>query len=237
MDFGEVFRVIRRRWKIAVSVLVLTVIAVIVVYVAWPTKYQSTAQLSLIGSSAMAAQPPNGNNPYVVVGGLAPLANILASDLSSGQAGQQLQALGMTNAFTAGVPAFAAGPFVSLTVTGHNSGSVRDSMPIVINFAEKRLQQLQEAGSVRTPSQGLIQAVVIAPANSPQPVLKTKIELMAGVAIAGLVLLLLLSFAAEGRALRQAQRPEMLIDARTIDMLERGGEPERAPAEEEARTQ
>ena len=49
---------------------------------------------------------------------------------------------------------FAAGPFVSLTVTGHNSGSVRDSMPIVIKFAEKRLQQLQEAGSVRTPAKG-----------------------------------------------------------------------------------
>ncbi len=237
MDFGEVFRVLRRRWRIAVPVLVLTVIAVIVVYVAWPTKYQSTAQLSLIGSSDMAAQPPNGNNPYVVVGGLEPLANILASDLSSDQAGQRLQALGMTNGFTASVPTFAAGPFVSLTVTGHNSGSVRDSMPVVINFAKKRLQQLQETGSVQTPSAGLVGAIVIAPANSPQPVLKTKIELMAGVAIAGLVLLLLLSFAAEGRALRQAKRPEMLIDAGTIDMLQRGGEPERAPAEEEARTQ
>ena len=237
MDFGEVYRVIRRRWKIAVSVLVLTVIAVVVVYAGWPSKYQSTAELSLIGSSAMAAQPPNGNNPYVVVGGLEPLANILASDLSSGQAGQQLQALGMTNGFTASVPAFAAGPFVSLTVTGHNSGSVRDSMPVVINFAEKRLQQLQQTGSVRTPSAGLIGAVVIAPASSPQPVLKTKIELVAGVAIAGLVLLLLLSFAAEGRALHQVQRREMLSDSRAIEMPHLGDEPERAPAEEEARTQ
>ena len=78
---------------------------------------------------------------------------------------------------------------------------------------------------------------MIAPANSPQPVQKTKIELMAGVAIAGLVLLLLLSFAAEGRALRQAKRPEMLIDARATEMPHLGDEPERAPAEEEARTQ
>jgi hypothetical protein len=237
MDFGEVFRVIRRRWKIAVSVLVLTVIAVAVVYAGWPTKYQSTAELSLIGSSAMAAQPPNGNNPYVVVGGLEPLANILASDLSSGQAGQQLQALGMTNGFTATVPAFAAGPFISLTVTGRNSSSVLGSMPVVINFAKKRLQQLQETGAVRTPSAGLIGAVVIAPAGSPQPVLKTKIELVAGVAIAGLVLILLLSFAAEGRALRQAQRREMLSDSRAAEMPHQGDEPEMAPVEEEARTQ
>ena len=174
----------------------------------------------------MAAQPLNGNNPYVVVGGLDPLANILASDLSSDQAAQQLQALGMTNGFTATVPAFAAGPFVSLTVTGHNSSSVRDSMPIVISFAQQRLQQLQETGSVRTPSAGLIQAVVISPASSPQPVLKTKIELVAGVAIAGLVLLLLLSFGAEGRALRRAKSREMPGDPRAIEMVHRGGEPD-----------
>ena len=73
----------------------------------------------------MAAQPGNGNNPYVVIGGLTTLANILASDLSSQSGGQQLEALGMTNGFTASVPAFAAGPFISLTVIGQNSGAVR----------------------------------------------------------------------------------------------------------------
>ena len=237
MDFGEIFRVIRRHWRVSVTVLVLTVVATAVAYVGWPTKYQSTAELSLIGSSAMAAQPLGGNNPYVVVGDLDPLANILASDLSSDQAGQQLQALGMTNGFTATVPTFAAGPFVSLTVTGRDSSSIRDSMPLVINYAMKRLQQLQETGSVRTPSPGLIRAVVIAPASSPQPVLKTKIELVAGVAIVGLVLLLLLSFAAEGRALRRARSQEMPGAPGAIEMLHRDGEPEEALDEEEARTQ
>lgn len=237
MDFGEIFRVIRRRWRVSVTGLVLTVIAVAVAYVGWPVKYQSTAELSLIGSSAMAAQPPNGNNPYVVVDALDPLANVLASELASDQADGQLRALGMTNGFAATVPAFAAGPFVSLTVTGRNSGSVLNSMPVVISFAEKRLQQLQETGSVRTPNAGLIRAVVIAPASSPQPVLKTKIELMAGVAIAGLVLVLLLSFGAEGRALRQGKSRETLVTPEAIEVLYRDGEPERALDEEEARPQ
>ena len=49
MDTGEAFRVILRRWRLAVPVLVLTVVAVVVVYVTWPTKYQSTAQLGLMG--------------------------------------------------------------------------------------------------------------------------------------------------------------------------------------------
>ena len=237
MDFSEIFRVIRRRWRIALSTLVLTVIALTVVYVAWPTKYQSTAELTLIGSSEMASQPGNGNNPYVVVAGLDPVASILASDLSSDQSAQELSALGMTNGFTATVPAFAAGPFVSLTVTGTNSNAVLNSMPIVIKFARQRLLQLQRTGSVMTPAAALIQAVVIAPASSPSPVLKSKIELLAGVAIAGLVLLLLLCFGAEGKALRLAKSREMSDDSRAIEMLHEGSEPVSAPYEEEVRTQ
>lgn len=237
MDFGEIFRVIRRRWRVAVPVLVLTVIAVAALYVGWPTKYQSTAEISLVGSLDMASQPGNGNNPYVVVGALNPVASILASDLSSEQAAQQLQALGMTNGFTAAVPPFAAGPFVSLTVTAHSSTSARDSMPIIINYAEQNLLQLQQTGAAKTPTAGLIRAVVIAPASDPKPVLKTKIELLVGVAIAGLVLLFLLSFGAEARALRRAKSGEMPADPATIEMAHRGGEPERAPDKEEARTQ
>jgi hypothetical protein len=228
MDFAEAFRVIRRRWRVAVPVLVLTVIAVAVVYVAWPTKYQSTAELSLIANRIMADQPVNGNNPYVAESNLEPLAGILVGDLSSDQAAQQLGELGMTNGFTAALPPFAAGPFVSLTVTGPNSRAVRDSMPIVISFAQQRLQQLQQSSSVRTAAQALIQAIVISPASSPQRVLKSKIELLTGVAVAGLVLLLVLSFGAEGRALRRAESPEMPGDPRAIELVHPGGGPKMA---------
>jgi hypothetical protein len=241
MDFAEAFRLILRRWRVAVPVLVLTVIAVTVVYARWPTTYRSTAQLSLIANGVMADQPVNGNNPYVAVSNLGPLAAILVGDLSSDQAAQQLEELGMTNGFTAAVPAFAAGPFVSLTVTGHSTSSVQASMPILISFAQRRLQDLQEADSV--PNLDLIQAIVISPASSPQRVLKPKIELVAGLAVAGLVLLLLLSFGAEGRALRRPESPAMPGDPRAIEMAYPDGERQTAPRtkirldEEDARTQ
>jgi len=223
MDFAEAFRVIWRRWRIAVPVLVLTVVAVAVVAAAWPTTYQSTAQLSLIANPYMADQPGNGNNPFVAVSGLDALAGILAEDLSSDQAAQQLEELGMTNGFTAAVPTFAAGPFVSLSVSGPSSSVVRDSMPIVIRFAQQRLRQLQESGNTGTPN-ALIQAIVISPASSPRPLRKPKIELMAGLAIAGLVLLLLLSFGAEGRALRRDGNREMPGGPRAIELVHPNGE-------------
>jgi uncharacterized protein involved in exopolysaccharide biosynthesis len=224
MDFGEAFRVIWRRWRVAVPVLVLTLITVAVAYVGLPTKYQSTAEISLIGSSDMAAQQGNGNNPYVIVAGLDPVASILASDLSSDQVAEQLKTLGVTNGFTATVPDFATGPFVALTVTGHSSSAVRDSMPVVINFAQLRLLQMQQAGSVHIPTTGLIRAVVISPASTPKAVRKSKIELAAGVVIAGLILLLMLSFWAEGRALRRARSRETPGDMRAIELVHPGDE-------------
>ena len=65
--------------------------------------------------------------------------------------------------------------------------------------------------------------------------LRTKIELVAGVAIAGLVLLLLLSFGAEGRALRRAESREMPGDPRAIELLQPGTVNRRWRGEEEER--
>ena len=49
MDFGEIFRILRRRWRVAVPALLLTVIATVGVYLAWPTTYQSSAEITLLG--------------------------------------------------------------------------------------------------------------------------------------------------------------------------------------------
>ena len=46
------------------------------------------------------------------------MASILAGNVSSDQAVQQLHAQGVTYAYTAEVPKFAAGPFLQITVIG-----------------------------------------------------------------------------------------------------------------------
>ena len=131
------------------------------------------------------------------------MASILASNLSSQQAVQQLSALGVTDTLTAEVPPFAAGPFVTLSLAGKNPAVIRQSMPVVIRFAQQRLRALQENGSIRTPPKGLIGATIIAQPSTPAPVLKRKIELTAGVAALGLMAFFLLSFSAEARAIRR----------------------------------
>lgn len=205
MDFAEIFRVLRRRWRVSVPALLIAVLATAATYLAWPTTYQSSAEITLLGPSSLAAQPGNGRNPYLVVGDLDPMASILASNLSAQQALKQVQALNVTGTFTATVPPFAAGPFVTLTLTAKNPAAIRRSMPVVIRFAEQRLRSMQENGSIRTLNKGLIGAAVIAAPSAPAPVLKRKIELVAAVAILGIVAMLIFSFIAEARAIRRGK--------------------------------
>jgi hypothetical protein len=204
MDFGELLRVLGRRWRVSVPGLLLALAAAAAVAVVWPPTYQSDAEITLVGSKILANEAGNGNNPYVAVGNLMPLANILASNLSSDQAIQRLKNLGVTDQFTAQVPATAGGPFVEITVTGKNAAVVRSSIGTIINFSNQQLIDLQETSTGHTPQKGLIEATVIAPASKPVPAAKKKIELVAGVGILCLLVVFLLSISAESRARRRA---------------------------------
>lgn len=207
MESGGMFRVILRRWRVSVPALFLTVIAATVTYVKWPTTYQSSAELTLVASKTLSSSPGNGSNPYLAIGGLAPLASILITELSSNQAIQQLAALGVTDSFTAASPPFNAGPFVSLSLSGKNPTRILNSMPTIVNFAEKQLYSLQQTpiSHVAVPTNGQIKAVVISSPSTPAPVTKKKRELVAGVAIAGLVISFILSFVAEAMARRRGK--------------------------------
>jgi hypothetical protein len=207
MDFVEVLQVVVRRWRVSLPMLLLVVGATAAVAHYRPAEYQSDAEISLVGSHALANEPGNGGNVYVALGALSPLANILASDVSSDEAAQQLRAMGMGYPYTAEVPAFAGGPFVELTVTGNSVAGVRAAMPVLIKFAQQELVAVQQGSSGQTPGTKLIQSAVIAAPSTPTASAKKRDELIAGVAIAGVVAVFLLSVGAEKRARYRLQDP------------------------------
>jgi len=221
MDFGEMFRAIRQQWVVATVAALLTLVAIVGVYLAWPAKYQSTAQITLVGSSTLATQTGNGNNAYLTVGNLTPLAGILATNLSSDQAAKQLKALGVTDPYTFEVPATATGPFLAITVTGADKAKIVRSVWTIINFSAQRLIQLQTNTSIPIPKKSLIQAQVMAQPTAATPVLKTKVEVVAGVAVVCIVLSLLLIFGLENARIRRAAKPTRRRPVRTA------GEPAR----------
>ncbi|HUY51595.1 MAG TPA: hypothetical protein VMV92_38810 [Streptosporangiaceae bacterium] len=205
MDFAEMFRVLGRRWRVTVPGLVLTALVTVVTYAMWPATYTSNAEMSLIGSGVLAAQPGVGGNPYLALGNLAPISQVLASNLSSDAAASDLKSLGVTDPYTAIVPPFSGGPFITVTVTGKSSTEVSHAVSVILGFAAQRLITLQEATFSKTAPKALVKAVVIAPPSTPSKVTKTKIEAVSGVAILGFVVTYLLAFSAEARARRRSR--------------------------------
>jgi hypothetical protein len=207
MQFGEMFRVLVRRWVISVPVLLLTIVAAAGAYVKLPTTYQSNAELTLIASKTLADYPGNGNNPYLALGGLIPLTGILITDLSSHQAAQQLTQAGVVDSLTVSAPVYDPGPFLTLTLSGKNPTRLLQSMPTLIKFTEQQLYALQQTPVAQTsvPANSQIKAVVISSASTPTPILKKKREVVAGIAIAGIIATFLLSFGVEAIARRRGK--------------------------------
>lgn len=187
MDFGEMLRILRRRWIVATVGVLLTLVATAGAYVAWPNKYQSTDEITLVGSKSMANATGNGGNPYLSVADLDPVASILAGNVSSDQAVKQLRALGVTYTYTVEVPQFAAGPFLQITVTGKEPAEVTQQLPIVTRFTEQRMTTLQQETAIPTPANAIITTQVIVPPSTPSKVKKTKLEVVAGVFVIFLV--------------------------------------------------
>jgi hypothetical protein len=204
MSFGEMWHVLLRRWFIAVPALLLTVVATAGAYTVWPTKYQSELQLTLLSSKSVATQQGDGGNPYMAFSSeLDAVVDLLARNLSSNQAVNQLQAMGVAYPYTAGIATNAQGPFLAIDVTGKSPAKILSSMPIITRFAQSRLASMQNSSAA--PKNSLIQLIPIAPPSTPAPVLKTKIEAVAGVAVIGLVCSFLLCFLIDNILVKRRQ--------------------------------
>jgi uncharacterized protein involved in exopolysaccharide biosynthesis len=236
MDFGEMFRLLLRRWFIAVPLLLITLAGTAGIYKAWPTKYQSQVQLTLLSSRSVASAQGNAGNPYLdFTPAMDAVVDLLSRNLSSDQSATQLQALGVTYPYTAGIASNAQGPFLAIIVTGHSPAVIMQQLPIIVKFAQQRLAEIQRASSA--PKTSLIQLVLIAPPNSPTKVLKTKIELVAAVFVIGLICSFLFTFVADnilsrrGKPQRRSAHPPAANERLGAARIREWPEPESHPAE------
>jgi polysaccharide biosynthesis protein PslJ len=205
MDIGELVQLLRRRWLVAVPAFVLVVIAVAGAYLALPTKYQSQVQLTMLPPPKISNEAGNYGNPYLAFGdNLSVDVDFLTRNLTSDAAAQQLAKRGMTDAYTAAFANNALGPFMLLTVTGHDKSQIAQSIQVLVSFAEQQWRALQVASYAPTGS--IVGLEEIAPPSTPTPARKTKIEVVAGAAIGGIVLTVLLAVIVDTSIRRRDRR-------------------------------
>jgi hypothetical protein len=208
MDLNEAVRVFRRQWYVTVPLLVLAMAATFGTYHAVSTKYQATTTFSLLASDQTVrgtTAVPGTNNAFMSFdSSLNDMADFLVRRVDAPDSAQQLQALGVTEAYSAALAANAEGPFITLTVTGSNAAHVSGSVSTLLKFSEQELAQIQTQASV-DPS-AMIGSVVIVPAGPPSPQLKSKIQAVIGVGVCGFVFALLATFAADSLAAPRRRR-------------------------------
>ena len=205
MDVGELLALLRRRWAIVVPLLALTVVGIGGAWAKVPTQYQSQVQLTMLNAPKITDEPGNDGNPYLAFDTtLAVDVDFLSRNISSGASASQLATLGVTESYSAAIADNALGPFMQLTVTGPDKQHISKSMQVLIKFTEQRWQSLQvSAGS---PAGSIIGMSEIAPPSSPTKVLKRKFEAVAGIALVGIVLSVLIAVVLDSILRRRSGR-------------------------------
>ena len=109
----------------------------------------------------------------------------------------------MTDAYTAAFANNALGPFMLLTVTGQHRERIAQATQILVSFDEPDAA-LQLASYA--PPGSIVGLQEIAPPSNPTPAKKTKIEVVAGLAIGGIVLTVMLGVIADTVIRRRDRR-------------------------------
>ena len=230
----EAVSVLKRRWYVALALLVVAGVMLVGVDQAVPNKYQATSTISLLASRQTTegtASVPGTRNPFLSYDpSLNATADFLVRRLNSPDDGVQLQRVGVTETYSAELAAAAVGPFITLTVTGANATHVSASMNTLLTFTTKQLSDIQTQAGV--PSAAMINAIVVVAPGPPSPQHKSKTQALLGVGIFGMVLVFLGTFATDtllnsrSRKRRRAGRAPR-PDAPAVDEPD-SGMPERA---------
>jgi uncharacterized protein involved in exopolysaccharide biosynthesis len=216
MDLGSMLRVIVRRWYASVPGLVMAIVLPAAAWFAVPAKYQSTSTISLLNSSAASSDGQRTGNAFSAFDNtLTPASDYLARTLSSDQAGQDLAERGVTDVASAVLAPNAAGPFLTLTVTGKQPGKVVGELKTFDQYAIDKLASIQREAAPSLPPSALLRAVVVVPPQQPTASKKTRMQDVAGAMVAGLAVLFLASFGAEALALKRAGKRTAEADAKT----------------------
>ncbi|MEU3842934.1 Wzz/FepE/Etk N-terminal domain-containing protein [Streptomyces sp. NPDC028635] len=204
MDLAEIFRVMRRRWKVLLPGLLLTAALTAAVALTVPVTYQSQSTVVLLNSQK--ATVAYDGNPFLSTQtSLTGMADSLARNLNSDGSLRELKSRGANGTFEAKLADNAQGPLMWLTVTGDDKAGVLSADRILTTYAQERLEQFQR--QQRVDPKAMIRMTTIVPPQDPVAQTKTRLEYMIMAGGLGLVLSLVAVFFMEARRRPRAERP------------------------------
>ena len=238
MDLALIVKDIRTHKRIALPVLLLTLLAAAYVAVGRSSEYQSDASVVLINSPAaptitqIAANPAlakgDANNPYVAYGDLSVVVDLVQQAMASQAIVDRLKSEGVSDGYTVLPSPEAAAPIMEITGDGFSAGSAERAAGLVDEQVAATLDQLQRSDGVTKPY--WITTQVLSAPTPGKIVLSHKLRDVIAVLALGLVMMVVVLSARRGMVDRADSRQSAgAPETDAISVFTTGSPPQRLP--------
>ena len=142
MDLIESFRILRKRWILTSTLLLLTLVGTAAAAVKLPWTYQSVATMVLLNSKTGSA--PSGGNPFLAFDpSLSQAAEVVSLEVADPSTALALRARGYPNGYQVVISSVTGGPVLQTTVTGSNKNTVEHTLYGVTGEISTKLLDLR----------------------------------------------------------------------------------------------
>jgi hypothetical protein len=149
-----------RCWPVAVLGLLATILLSVAVLALVPARYTAKADLLLTPPPTNPTATSTGNpNPYIQLGGLQPLADVVSRNMMSSGVRATLHAKGVTSSYAVVRDTTTDGPLLTLSTSGTSAAAALKDLSTIIAAAGPQLSRLQAAESVPISNRVTIAAV------------------------------------------------------------------------------
>lgn len=227
MTLKRLFVSLGRRWYLTVAGVLVTLGLCTSAYLnTEPTLQRSASELLVPGKTTI----PEGGNPYLYLGGLGQLSDVLASSLNS-----ERSISAVTNRFPGTTVAVTrdtttSGPIITVTVNGTNDATVAAALTAMVDQVPKTLDALQTSAAVA--SDARISVLTVTKDDTSTVIQKSRFETVGLIGVAGLVVTVLLVGLVDGLLLGRRKRSAARADEETQPTPQPGSDDDGTPSDE-----
>ena len=209
MRFADTLRGLLRRWYIVLPGIIITAsLAVGVWFAIPPNYYRSATQLLIPGVGNM----PEGANPYLFLGGLAPAADVLVRAIGSENVLDEMSEDHPGVEISIRRDTSTAGPIILISVTASSDADAEAVLEQLVDRTATVLEDFQRAEGVPTGSRMTVIPVTVDDQSELQD--RTRMLGVTGVAIGGIVVTLFLAGLVDGFGQRERREASESSDDR-----------------------
>lgn len=177
------WRVLVRRWYLVVVGLLVTVGLCFGAAALVPTQY-AVASTVLLLPPATEAEDGRPVNPYLSLGGLEGIADVLSAALGDVSLEREVADAGLDATYQLGRDPAAAGPVLVMEVSSPRAGDALATQELILQRLPEKLAEIQESVGVAVATR--VTSTVVTRGAEPEPVYRSQLRAVLVAAVGGL---------------------------------------------------